>query len=423
MDAKIQTTDIEKAFWHYNRSLVSNCTVAVRWEGRVPPEVLSWALDAEAMTHPYLWHFWSEDGQALTPASLPSWSVTWVPPGLDWLDLVEEELHTPLDLTSGPLLRVLARQQDGILTLIVTLPHLISDGVSSYQLTRSVLDRVDRILAGQNLPPPSSDRFLRPRSSDFDPRRAQPSTWTATNEGYHLSAMAPVAEPGGPVGGQPSEPGRSSLRVFRLDREETTAWLDRCRAADVSWNSWLTAALTLTLHRELPIREPSPPIKVASAVDYRPLLGKGLEPRDLGLWAGRIHLWARLERGCGVETLARGFQTGLFHALRRSVYAEMTNFATGKADPGLRRVVPYAKITNHGDLDAYGWSRPFLHGRLLTFQAFTSLHRGWEADWGLGLISSIFQERLHLTLVTRDPGTEAKKADRMLKSIVGSVTI
>lgn len=418
MNQNREATDVEHSFWAYDRASVSNITVAARWVGPVVLDLLKASLERVVNRHPYLRQTFSEDGKFLSvwPRAEVAWSEA--PAETDWVAFVEKALHEPFDLTKLPTVRSTVVQEAGKgLILVLTLPHLLSDGAGACHLIREAFDELDRALEGRSEVFPER-KLIRPRTDLFDQRRAQPPTWTwsgGTPEA-RLSATPPEGVQDYPPT-PPQVPNRARLMLAELSEEATRSLVAFCSQREVTLNAYLTAVTLVVLDSYWKKQGSSTPVKVASTVDYRSMLTVDLEPGDLGLWAGRFHLWADLPPETDPVVLARAYHSGLLTVLRRSAFYEMSEMAQGKI-PARTTRFPLLKITNVGDLDERGLSRPCRKGELDWLRVFTALHRGWLGDGGFGVIPSVFRGRLNLTFQSPDPGMTAIEARALAGEIV-----
>jgi len=411
MSEGLETTDIERAFWAYDRASVSNNCVAAEVSGAVSEAVWGQALRMVAARHPALGYRISLDGSHWVADPSDPVDGQSLPPATSWVSVVEQELSRPFSASAGPQVRGrwLSGSAGRPSWLLVTLPHLITDGRCCFRFVRDVLAEADRLMSGAPEPVVPLVDWRRPATACFDPRRAQAPDWHSrlqTDGGPVYSTARPSGSFLPPEG--PAAVG-TGLVVLDLDQETSDHVTRGARTAEVSLNAWLTAAAVRVLG------DLWPAFQVNSALDLRDLvLGGPLGSRELGMWAGRFSLFAKPGHSTTAE-LAREFQAGTLQILRRSAFYGLYQM-TGRAEaPPPAPPLPSLKITNHGDLDADGFSSPLARLHLESLRGFTPLHRGWRGQGGLGLIPSIFGGRLQLTFaypgaLTRDQALQRARA-------------
>ena len=260
---------------------VLSCSV----RGNLDEELLGAAFAAQLARHPALrcriaGAVGSEAGAAagafvlepLTAAELPELVVRrWGP------DLLAAEFNTPLPV-GGPLVRAVLQGVAGEYTLVLSVDHTVTDGLSALALLNSLWQSYAELAEGRPLPErvpdgdgPSPVTELLPAVSEqeLEAYLAQ----RIERAGRHRAAFLPYAA----KGAEPA-PGaaRLAFRRLLLTAESTTRLRRAARAVGVSVHGLVAAAALLAVQRAL---GPGPlTLGCLSPVDLRPFLVPALSP-------------------------------------------------------------------------------------------------------------------------------------------------
>ena len=202
----------ERMYYRYEQKSTMHFCVVAELADELDPAVLDAALLVVQQRHPLLNVYVGDDPQAgpgfYRPASVPPIPVTVVEAGAGhtWCDLVAEELTHPFDTSIAPMIRVVLLRSgpNTPAAIIVTVDHVIADGLSAGHILRDLLSALNRHQLEAMPVPPSQEELLgrlrdgqpAPGASG-QPQPAQPD-WLSTLSTVrpfdgappHLSAIA-----------------------------------------------------------------------------------------------------------------------------------------------------------------------------------------------------------------------------------------
>jgi hypothetical protein len=251
----------ERGFHRRAEELPLHFSLVAEFAGALEPEQLRQALLAVQQRHPLLSvHIEDHPGTRLgyyRSAVVPPIPLAVLDTDQSWEQVVAEELATPLDPTTAPLLRVaLLRRGPAAATLVLTFDHVIADGKSAVYVLQDILT----VLQGQPLAllpvPPSRETLLAQRAP-------------GTPAGTPPVIPAPTTEQPAPAIMRPFDGSRPAVTSLAFGEALTGQLAQRCRAEQTTVHAALVAAasqvLASTGHRQL--------VRATSPVDIRPLLG------------------------------------------------------------------------------------------------------------------------------------------------------
>jgi hypothetical protein len=251
----------ERVFHRFMEVFPMHFSLAAELAGSFGPAQVRQALVAVQHRHPLLSvHLEDHPGTRLgyyRAAVVPPIPLTVLDTSLSWEQVAAEELATPFDPTTAPLLRVvLLRQGPAAATLVLTFDHTIADGKSAV----FVLQDIVSVLNGQPLAvlpvPPSRETLLARKPAPTDSPVAV--------------AMPPAPDwlmaPGTLRSFDGAQPDITSLA---FSEALTSQLVQRCRTEQTTVHAALVAAASLVLarvgHRQH--------VRAMSPIDIRELLG------------------------------------------------------------------------------------------------------------------------------------------------------
>jgi amino acid adenylation domain-containing protein len=168
------------------------------------------------------------------------------------LDLAAEDARAPFKLDEAPLLRArLVRMGPDVHRLLITLHHIIFDGVSIYRLFMPELAKLYAVYADGGTPPPPGPRLQygdyalwRERQLETAPFTRELAYWRETlgEEPPELNLPADRSPPATPSY-------RGSMECFTLSRQTTDQLKALSRQEGVTLYATLLAAFKAMLHR------------------------------------------------------------------------------------------------------------------------------------------------------------------------------
>jgi hypothetical protein len=251
----------ERVFHRFMEVFPMHFSLAAELAGSFGPEQLRQALVAVQHRHPLLSvHLEDHPGTRLgyyRPAVVPPIPLAVLDTDWSWEQVAAEELVTPFDPATAPLLRVvLLRQGPAAATLVLTFDHTIADGKSAV----FVLQDIVTVLNGQPLSvlpvPPARETLL----------ARQPAP-----------AGGPAEVPGAPAPDWLMAPGtlrpfdgaRPAVTSLAFSKSLTSQLVQRCRAEQTTVHAALVAAASLVLGSVGQRQH----VRVMSPIDIRELLG------------------------------------------------------------------------------------------------------------------------------------------------------
>ncbi|GGX86411.1 peptide synthetase [Streptomyces hiroshimensis] len=261
--------------WAAGEALPATVVAAVHVEGRTTPGRLRHALAAVRTRHPLLgarvertgpWRAW------LTTQDVPETPLRVVRAGAGrtLTRVMEEELQRPFDPATGPLARFVLIDGGTSFDLIAAFHHVVADGHSAAIVIRDILEHLAAPATEQPAvaAPPADGLLPGPR--------VRPSDLVKLSRSLRIPGQAtgPVRACG------PATP--LTCRTWTLDKAETTALLDRCRAEQTTVHAALCTAFARA-------RQDSRPSRLAVAADLRRILVPAPQ-ESVGLYAASFVL-------------------------------------------------------------------------------------------------------------------------------------
>lgn len=202
------------------------------------------------------------------------------------------ECDNILDLTAGPLWRVLTITRRGeVVAIVVTFAHAIVDGVSAIAFMSQLTDSAG---ARRSYPvrPPMEDLLCSPTPS-------APHVPAGADE-HVLSHLVPTGEWPFDDPAQPSLR-RTNVVLGRVGPETLDGLLRRCRAERVTVDAFFVSGILAALAKRVPAALSVP---VICAFDARPELDPPVSAKEIGMymkdlrlfdpeWAAHADIWAR----------------------------------------------------------------------------------------------------------------------------------
>ena len=313
---------LEKVIWRLSDAAPLNFTVITRVRGSLAEATLRNAIAAVSTRHPYLRVRIerTKAGPVYRTSKVPTPALRVVAAADDqWATIVEDEINCPIPWDTGPLVRcVLVRHSDELCHLLLTVHHVIGDGMAGAFLARELLstagehpdDSLTKFEALNDTTPmdlrlPESARGLRGawRQSRFALR----SLWDDLRMGRPAMLRPDCEAP-------PNE--RQTRVVMReFDEEFTRDLAARARREGTTVHCALSAAVCLEMAQDIGGGRPVS-VKHRSPVDMR----RFLEPRvgkAVGMFASVLFFRGHVSGGDDFWELARSiyvqFMAGLMH--------------------------------------------------------------------------------------------------------------
>ncbi|MDP6446508.1 MAG: condensation domain-containing protein [Pirellulaceae bacterium] len=312
----------EHAIWRLSEAATFNFAIISRVRGPLTEDTLNASLRLVQARHPLL------QLRVETADEEPWFQTNDVPPPVlhctrqsdgDWTSQAAEQINQPISSETGPLVRCqLIRHADDQHDIILTIHHLIGDGMSGVYLMRDLLRAANQLAAGD------SPETLEPLAdmTPIDQRmpensRGMSGAWRHWNlvgrtlfDDLRWGAAARLQPHG--------EPSLESRRVLlvpkQFDEGFSTALRDRARAAGATVHSALSAAILLATADHID------PAKRVSVKHRTPMnVREQLAPpagEDVGMFASMLFYRGRCAGGDDFWALARAVREQLVRKMK-----------------------------------------------------------------------------------------------------------
>jgi hypothetical protein len=231
----------ERMYYRYEQKSTMHFCVVAELADELDPAVLDAALLVVQQRHPLLNVYVEDHPQAglgfYRPASVAPIPVTVADakPGHSWCDLVAAELTRPFDTSRAPMIRVvLLRAGPRTPTaIILTVDHVIADGLSAGYILRDLLSALNRHQL-EAMPVPPSQEELLGRLRDGQPAPGA-SGQPQPEQPQWLSTLSTVR----PFDGAPPH-----LSAIAFDEDLTRRLVTRARSEQTTVHCALVSAMS-----------------------------------------------------------------------------------------------------------------------------------------------------------------------------------
>jgi NRPS condensation-like uncharacterized protein len=233
---------------------------------------------------------------------------------LNWLNLVEQEMNTRLDTTSG-LFRVVYIFNDKTANLILTFHHAIMDAASGMNLLNELLKicAIDEVPSLSHLEvAPAVEKHFPPAFKDV--------TGLAKLTQYAFSQMLAEIRYQWHVRGRRTPPVHLGGRGFPLTITLSESLVDklskRCRNEKVTFNSLLNATLLLATNRWL-YGGKLTPMRTFSFADLRPYTVPPTSAEHLANYISMLRFTEEVSAKSNIWEVTKSLHNKIYHALKR----------------------------------------------------------------------------------------------------------
>jgi acyl transferase domain-containing protein/NADPH:quinone reductase-like Zn-dependent oxidoreductase len=341
----------EFKFWLFNRRLPFNVVVTARIKGEVDAQALADVLPRVRNRHPLLQVRITDDVRPrfVTDESRPvPLQVGVRHDDQQWVRACEAELGRPFATAMAPLFRVVLLQGKGVADLIVSLPHVMADGLAAIFLARDIIAG----LAGGALDPlpelPAFEELIPPAAFSSASRNVLGRWWSRrTTEQFQALSLATLLEHLPVVG-------PTRIHSGRLSAADTARLAARCQARDLTLHGALAAAGLLALaHAEPTAMTCFHPVSLRDQLS--PPLGD-----DLCLALSHVSTHHTVSRAGHYWDLAHALHHDVMAAMERGEAFDNTLGSLRKLNPKasiVTELTPQLSVSNFGRLSidpAYG---------------------------------------------------------------------
>jgi len=292
-----------------------------------------------------------------------------------WQKVVFDELHHPLPLYTGPLVRFiyLAGAEQGEILLVFN--HIISDGTSRTHLSIELFEIIQALKENRTITHETDNSLI----SSYDAALAQIESTVAESIAFvnNFSSAAPLTH-------------RYTYFIpHDFSQEETRLIQNRYRMNHGSLQSALSAAVAQVIAENIRERtgEQTPTIICHHPINMRPYLKPSLKSSDVGAWVSVINNAMDIHPGENVWHLARRIKEKLYTSLEQNDHIKTLwhakknqNLSDYELFTGVQARHPTAAVSqlgtmhvsNFGDLQIesmrglYNWSVLFNHEDIFT---------------------------------------------------------
>ncbi len=302
---------LEWVFWLIDQIGRVNFVVAAEVSGPLAPDVLRRALEIVQVHQPLLrvrvapgprnrlWFL--SDNIARIPLRVID------VPRENWVEEAEQEREEPFPRDAGPLCRcVLLRHGDDQATLLLTISHIIGDGISGLFLVRTILRVAGALCEGRQVELSGSPQAV--SLDDRLPRWTRGAAGIGKSLGHRISEIfcrwkLGAAEQMPTDAIAPMHQRRCRLLPLELDPEQTRLLRDAIRNTRSSLYGVLAAAQLRSIAQEFTDRE-AITLSLVTGTSLRARLEPQVARHDLGLFASIVESRHRVHRGGSLWSLA-----------------------------------------------------------------------------------------------------------------------
>jgi len=306
----------ENGLWIADQNSPTNIVARVHLRGHIAGGLLERAAAALAAEHPLLRVAIRMDADGTNPTFVPSAGPVPIRrvkgDDLEWERQVDDhEVGTPLDWQRGPLIRIvdvaLGSSDDDAHDLVLTVSHIIADGMAALSLLRGLVEHADRLSAVDCLDDVVRSRPVVASLEELLPARYRglrglatfaasglADLLTATTVRPHRLALESI------VGTE-----RRTKFVRRvLGSAELDSLTRRCRAEGVTVHGALMAAMAMAIGPTAAHKD-SGRIWIASAINMREELCPRISADEVGAFASLTQTMLRFGGHHDLWSIAR----------------------------------------------------------------------------------------------------------------------
>jgi hypothetical protein len=284
----------EKCYWIADQMSPANIVARVHLRGHIAVGLLDRAAAALVAEHPLLRVSITTDAGGTNPAFMPSAGaipIRWVNgDDLEWERQAEQhEVRTSLDWQRGPLVRIVdvaVDSSDETHDLLLTVSHVIADGLTALSLLRRLVEHADRlsvVACGDVV----KSRPVLGAAEELLPARYRGVRGMATFAASGLADLlaTTMARPRQLVPESIVGPQRRTRFVRRtLSSTQLDTLTRRCRAEGVTVHGALAAAMAMVIGPVAAQRD-SGRIRIGSAINIRGELCPPVSADEVGAYA------------------------------------------------------------------------------------------------------------------------------------------
>jgi hypothetical protein len=334
-----------------------------------------------------------------------------------WKSVLEHEANTAFNVTEAPLVRAALIQYSEKFHLVVTISHIISDGMSALIFMIDLLSAIDclesdaKIPECKLLPPICPDLSLFP---ELPAGHTAPALVNTRNTGVSQAIAAYV----------PIEERKSGFITIHFDQDQTAAMRVRSRGLKVSMNTYLASAMLMVFRDYAISKALVMPIltKCSSGINLRKYYRTMVPNDQLGMWSGFGYVFSELSDNSSLRNIALRYEKELKDYIERGLpFTHLRESARRFIDIPLKQrsmavesQIPYLLLTNLGRAPIQ--QRMRMH-ELIGIDFVTPMHRNWINDLGFGLCTVTCFDALRANFVYPIPAMRKETAVQLAESL------
>jgi hypothetical protein len=301
----------ERALLRSDQHLPFNVVGSLELENPPPPEKVHTALSLLQRCHPFLQARIVNQTFELLPNSILAFNVIQRQNDTQWMDIVENEMNTRLELSTG-LFRVNYLYQERRAELILTFHHTIIDATSGMNLINELMSACasELELPALDVTPAAEMRF---------PPAYQGWRGVLAQMKYMAGQMGDEISYRWRMRGKRKAPvhlgGRGFINTMSLPESLVDKLSRGCRREKITLNSLLQAALMLAVNRVI-YHSQALPMRIFSFSDLRPYTIPPTSPVELGNYITMMRYTIDAPAEKNIWQVAREIHIKIYHSLK-----------------------------------------------------------------------------------------------------------
>lgn len=329
------------------------------------------------------------------------------------IKLIQRELNSSSLYKDYPLAKLTILQNKNKTDLIFKVSHIISDGISAYNVGKELLEYINNI-----------DNNVSSNSKEF--KGLYPSLKFFPHWNLNNIPKANSIKKLKDIENYVNIDNRSTHIIERdLTIEESSELFAFCKQNQISVNSLLMACLVKNMVKKLKAeRYGLVTLKTSSGLNLRQYYNCDVDNRVLGCWSGFGFLFYNLGDDIDLIDFSKRYQEDLKSYLYNNysfLYLKLAieNYLNKSVrqialDPPTK--LPYVILTNLGKLNTNRIYTDKFTVKRISFT--TSMHRNWINDLGFGICASTTNNQLNLNFNYMNPAWKQENAHKFVDSIL-----
>ena len=301
----------ERALLRSDQHLPFNVVGSLALENPPPPAKVHAALSLLQQRHPFLRTTIVNQAFELLPDSIFTFNVIQRENDMHWMDIVEQEMNTRLELSAG-LFRINYLYEERHAELILTFHHAIIDATCGMNLINELLSACasELELPALDVTPAAEKRF---------PPAYQGWRGVLAQMKYMFGQMGDEISYQWRMRDKRKAPvhlgGRGFINTMSLPESMVDKLSRGCRREKITLNSLLQAALMLAVNRVI-YHSQALPMRIFSFSDLRPYTIPPTSPVELGNYITMMRYTINASAENNIWQVAREIHRKIYHSLK-----------------------------------------------------------------------------------------------------------